>query len=87
MKGNCRRKVMTTGKKSLGTESETERLDHKQCVPKEIEEPKRLHYHTNEGPFEKHEQNAAKKTDSSTQFLFPGEKVESFLRSYDKCEA
>ena len=59
IKGNCRKNVITTGKKSLeallceqnrGKEEEVGK-----GVPKEIKETKSLHYHPNEWSLKEHQ--------------------------------
>lgn len=56
-------------------------------APEEVEEPKCLHDHTHEGPFEEHEQDTSQETYSATQLLLARKEIERLLWSDDEGQA
>ena len=61
----------------------TEREDD---APKEIEKPESLDKDANEGPFEKHEEDAPDETDGAPHLLLAREEVERLVGPNDERE-
>lgn len=94
MTGSWRKKVRTTGKKSLKNEVVDGMVNDTSIhgglgmnAPKKIEESKCLNNNADKRPSDKDEKNATDETNSATELLFAGKEVERLLRSDDKCES
>ena len=55
-------------------------------APKEVQEPKRLYYDSNEWPLEEDQQDATNETYRAPHFLLSCEEVERLLRADDESQ-
>lgn len=99
MKGNWRRKLRITGKKSLRgdqVKASISGLTNGLCSPnascpfyspKEVQEPKHLHQHPHEGPSTEHEDHPRKKADAPSNLLFPRKEIKGLLGANEEGDA